>query len=90
MKYAVPYLAQMFKGYSSRKIRDECWEYLQRVLWGESFWSDGYFHEYIGRFTNDAMRYYIERQQGKHWYDEDYDFHKHQQKKKKLELVDFM
>ena len=36
-------------------------------LWGDSFWSDGYFYESIGRVTTDTIRFYIERQQGKHW-----------------------
>jgi putative transposase len=54
MKYSVPYLAQMFKGYSSRMIRKECWDEIKDKLWGDSFWSDGYFHEYIGRFTNEC------------------------------------
>jgi len=74
MKYSVPYIAQMFKGYSSWVVRRECMIEIKEKLWGKSFWSDGYFHEYIGRFTNDAMKYYIERQQDRHWRDEDYDY----------------
>jgi REP element-mobilizing transposase RayT len=34
--YSVPYLAQRFKSTSSHRIRYE--------LWGDSFWSDGYFY----------------------------------------------
>ena len=79
MKYKVSYLVQRFKGYSSWKIRRECWDEIKDKLWGDSFWHDGYFHEFIGRFTNDSMKYYIERQQGKHWADEDYDYHKYRQ-----------
>ena len=76
MKYTVPYLVQRFKGYSSLRIRQECWDEIKDKLWGKEFWHDGYFHEYIGRFTNESMKYYVERQQGKHWNDEDYDYYK--------------
>jgi len=99
MKYTVSYLIQQLKGYSSRKIRAECWEEIKDKLWGDSFWHDGYFHEFIGRFTNDSMKYYIERQQKKHWTDEDYDYvryqrHQYEQKKpsatKPLNLTEWM
>lgn len=79
VKYTVSYLVQRFKGYSSWKIRRECWDEIKDKLCGDSFWHDGYFHEFIGRFTNDSMRYYIEGQQEKHWNKEDYDYHKYKQ-----------
>ncbi|MGC8582037.1 MAG: transposase, partial [Thermoplasmata archaeon] len=37
-KYFVPYMAQMFKGASSRKIRLELWDNVRGKLWGDSFW----------------------------------------------------
>ena len=79
MKYKVSYIVQRFKGYSSKRIRQECWDEIKDKLWGDSFWHDGYFYEYIGRFTNESMRYYVERQHEKHWNNEDYDYHKYKQ-----------
>jgi len=70
--YSVPELAQRFKGASSRELRSEYWGRIRPKLWGDSFWSDGYFYESIGRVTSDAIEYYITRQQGKHWAGEDY------------------
>ena len=66
-KYSASYLANQLKGYSSWYIRKALPEYVQAYLWGDSFWSDGYFYESIGRVTADTVKYYIERQQGKHW-----------------------
>ncbi len=65
--YSASQLAQHFKGFSSRRVRKQNWKILQHHLWGNSFWSEGYFHESIGRVTEDHIKFYIERQQGKHW-----------------------
>ncbi len=70
--YTVPELAHRFKGASSRELRRDHWGRVQCKLWGDSFWSAGYFYESIGRVTSDAIEYYITRQQGKHWAEEDY------------------
>ena len=40
-------VVQYFKGGSSKKIREEYPE-LEEFLWGDSFWSDGYFAETVG------------------------------------------
>jgi len=45
----------------------------QTKLWGRKFWSAGYFAETVGRVTSETIRYYIERQQGKHWKPEKYE-----------------
>jgi hypothetical protein len=34
---------------------------------GKRFWSEGYFYESVGMVTSTAVKFYIERQQGKHW-----------------------
>ena len=44
-------MAQMFKGASSRKIRVELWDNVKGKLWGDSFWSDGYFYRSVGSTT---------------------------------------
>ena len=65
--YAVPYLAQQFKGYSSWFVRTNCWSHVKSMLWGDSFWSDGYFGENVGRVTEETAHNYIKYQQKKHW-----------------------
>src|SRR3989339_572741 len=66
-KYSVPDLVQHFKGYSSRIIRAQLWSAISKLLWGKRFWSEGYFYESVGMVTSAAVKFYIERQQGKHW-----------------------
>ena len=66
-KYSVTELVNHLKGYSSWYVRRALPEDVSMYLWGDSFWSDGYFYESIGRVTSDTVTFYIERQQGKHW-----------------------
>mgnify|MGYP000627919868 CR=1 FL=1 len=65
--YAVSYLAARIKGRTSIRIRNSCCEQISGMLWGNAFWTRGYFHETVGSVTADARRFYIERCQGKHW-----------------------
>jgi len=73
--YSVAELAKYFKGASSRFLRKHHWNRIKSKLYGDSFWSDGYFAESIGRVTSESVKHYIERQQGKHWKHEDYDIY---------------
>jgi putative transposase len=66
-KYSVTELVNQLKGYSSWYVRRALPQDVSVYLWGDSFWSDGYFYESIGRVTSDTVTFYIERQQGKHW-----------------------
>jgi len=61
------------KGYSSWFIRKNHGELIRKYRQGCSFWTDGYFCESIGRVTSSTVRYYIERQQKKHWMHEVYE-----------------
>lgn len=70
--YSVSQLAKHFKGYSSRMVRKEFWDILQERLWGNAFWSSGYFHESIGSVTENHIKFYIERQQKKHWMNKEF------------------
>jgi putative transposase len=54
-------VVQLFKGGSSKVIREEFPE-LEEFLWGDSFWSDGYFVETVGRCSESAIRNYIKNQ----------------------------
>jgi len=74
-KYSACDLAFHFKGSSSRYIRTKAWNDVKNMLWGTSFWSTGYFYESVGRIASDSMKFYIERQQGRHWKGIDYDLY---------------
>ena len=52
---------QLFKGGSSKKIREEFPE-LEEFLWGDSFWADGYFAETVGQLNEAKIREYIRNQ----------------------------
>jgi putative transposase len=74
--YSASYLAGQLKGYVSYGLRKRCWNTIKRHLWGNHFWSDGYFFESVGRVTSDMVQFYIERQQRKHWQGDDYEYFK--------------
>lgn len=52
---------QLIKGGSSRVIREEFPE-LEEFLWGDQFWSDGYFAESFRKYSETAIRRYIQQQ----------------------------
>ena len=83
-KYSVPQVAQYFKGASSRELRKKYMDRVNIKLYGDSFWSDGYFYESVGRVTSESVEYYIKRQQGKHWADIDFEVHKKPRSQKSL------
>ena len=76
--YSVPYLVQRFKDASSHRIRKELWERVKRKLWGDSFWSDGCFYRSVGSTTAEAVRYYVQNCQRKHWARPDYETAPHE------------
>ena len=78
--YSAAKLAEQLKGYSSYVVRRQCWNDVSKKLWGDHFWSDGYFYESVGRVTSDMVQFYIERQQKKHWQDDDYEYFSLKQK----------
>jgi len=60
-KTSVARAVQLFKGGSSKKIREEFPE-LEEFLWGDSLWSDGYFAETVGRVDEEIIRQYVKNQ----------------------------
>ena len=72
--HCVSHLAAQLKGYSAYVLRRECWDMIRKYLWGKHFWSSGYFFESVGRVTGDMAKFYIERQQKKHWQGDDYEY----------------
>ena len=61
-KDSIAEVVQMLKDGTSRVIRKEFPE-LEEFLWGDSFWSDGYFAETVGKVDEEVIRKYIEAQQ---------------------------
>ncbi len=74
-KYSVSALAQHFKGGSSFVLRRDCRGELPPQLAAKKFWSGGYFYETVGRVTAESIKFYIERQQGKHWEGRDFELY---------------
>mgnify|MGYP000309552320 CR=1 FL=1 len=58
---SVSRMVQLFKGMSSKIIREEFSE-LKEFLWGKSFWADGYFAETSGQINEEKIREYIRNQ----------------------------
>jgi len=71
--YSVPQMVQRFKGASSHRIRHKLWNHVKGKLWGDSFWSDGYFYRSVGSTTAEAVKYYVQNSQRKHWMRYDYE-----------------
>ena len=59
-KYDVPEIVHDLKGSSSFIVRKECSRELSKYLWGDKFWSAGYFYEAIGNVTSSAIKFYRE------------------------------
>ncbi len=68
-------LIQYLKGFSSRMMRKNHWSLIKSYLWGEKFWSAGYFCRSIGSTTTEAVEYYIKYSQDKHWSNMDYEIY---------------
>ena len=62
---SVSKVAQILKGGTSRIIRKEFPE-LEEFLWGDSFWSDGYFAESVGQVDEEIIKKYIREQENFH------------------------
>ena len=65
--YGAAEVARHLKGASSRRIRQECWERIKPKLWGEAFWTAGYFYRSVGSTTSQNIKHYIEQSQSRHW-----------------------
>jgi len=65
--YAPCKIVQFLKGFSSRMMRKNHWELFRNCLWGDKFWSGGYFARSIGQTTSEAVEHYILEGQSKHW-----------------------
>ena len=75
--YSVSYLAQQFKGFISRMMRKNHWNLFREKLFGDKFWTGGYFYRSIGAVNSETVKYYIEHSQEKHWEVVDYEFYQY-------------
>ena len=60
-KDSISSVKQKIKGGSSKVIRKEFPE-LEEFIWGDKFWSEGFFAETVGKTTEKAIRKYINQQ----------------------------
>ena len=65
--YAIKDLARELKMYASRKMRKGHSYLFCGKLWGDKFWSSGYFHRTVGVVTAETVRRYVKESQKKHW-----------------------
>ncbi|MEK6963368.1 MAG: IS200/IS605 family transposase [Nanoarchaeota archaeon] len=65
--HSIPKLASQLKGFSSYMMRKNHRELFKNQLWGEKFWSSGYFYRTVGAVNSETVKHYIEQGQKKHW-----------------------
>jgi putative transposase len=65
--WSVSVLAGQLKTYSSRLMRKGHKEMFKDKLWGDKFWSAGYFYRTVGAVNSETIKKYIQEGQKKHW-----------------------
>ena len=60
-------VAQLLKGFSSRMIRKHHRDLITSDLWGNKFWTAGYFYRTVGAVNSQTVQKYVEHSQSKHW-----------------------
>jgi len=83
--YTVPELAQRIKGFISRQMRKNHKKLFDHLLWGDKFWTGGYFYRSVGATTAESVEFYIKHSQAKHWEIVDYEFYKYNNQKQLCE-----
>ncbi|HLC77241.1 MAG TPA: IS200/IS605 family transposase [archaeon] len=66
-RYSAETLAHDLKGNVSAMMREHHFMWTRSWLWGNKFWSRGYFYRSVGSTTAAAVKFYVERAQRKHW-----------------------
>jgi len=65
--WSISILAGQLKTYSSRMMRKGHKEFFDNKLFGNKFWSSGYFYRTVGAVNAETVKKYIEEGQTKHW-----------------------
>ena len=81
--WSVAQIVQRLKGVSARQVR-LAHPGLAQSHCTNAFWSAGYFYRSIGATTTEAMDYYVNHSQSKHWVALDYDEYRHQKEQTTL------
>jgi REP element-mobilizing transposase RayT len=79
--YSVANLIKRLKGFVSRMMRKNHWNLFRHWLYGDKFWTAGYFYRSVGATTSDAIKFYIEHSQAKHWEVVDYEFYQYEKQR---------
>jgi putative transposase len=66
-RWGIADLAQRFKGTASRALRRDYAYLFEDKLWGDKFWTSGYFYRTVGVVTAETVRRYVAESQKKHW-----------------------
>ncbi|MFA4819435.1 MAG: IS200/IS605 family transposase [Candidatus Aenigmatarchaeota archaeon] len=61
--FAPAKLAQLLKGYTSRMMRKHHMDLFEDNLWGDMFWSGGYFARTVGAVNAETVRKYVTESQ---------------------------
>jgi len=69
--WKIPVLAGQLKTYYSRLMRKGHKYLFEDKLWGDKFWSSGYFHRTVGAITSETVKKYIKEGQRRHWVEEE-------------------
>ena len=65
--WSISVLAGQLKTYSSRMMRKGHKELFEDKLWGDHFWTSGYFYRTVGAVNAETVKKYIAEGQQKHW-----------------------
>ncbi|MBU4300416.1 MAG: IS200/IS605 family transposase [Nanoarchaeota archaeon] len=66
--FSVSKIANLLKGFSSRMMRKNHWDLFRKDLYGDKFWSGGYFYRTVGAVNSETVKHYVEQSQQKHWH----------------------
>jgi len=66
-KRSVIKVVQKLKGYTSYMMRKNHSYLFSHHLYGDKFWSAGYFYQTVGTITAASVKEYIEKGQAKYW-----------------------
>ena len=72
-------VAQLLKGFSSRMMREHHAQLFADKLYGDKFWTAGYFYRTVGSVNSSTVNRYVEESQEKHW----------KEKTKQTQLLEF-
>jgi putative transposase len=60
-------VAMLLKGFSSRMMRKHHRDLFRGQLWGDKFWTGGYFYRTVGAVNASTVERYVKESQKKHW-----------------------